>query len=370
MYGVVNEQIKLFYVGKSMYIKRKVFFLLLVVMALAINGISSDFAVIVEPDDGAKPIINFINNAKEKINIAIYQIIGYSHKMDTPILNALAAAKKRGVAVRIILNNFKNNTWPVHGKETLKKEIQWCRNNKIQYRLSSKAFSYFHNKYVIIDERKALIMTGNLTADSFPPNGNTRNFIVVDVCEAHAKYLSKLFSVDWKNARKNSAYAPKDKPADLLVNPNDGYSVYKIADEINKAKQSLDIYMMYFDESSPSKIVKAIRNAAERGVMVRLLCSSTQKLYVMRKKFGSKRKGNYKYSKYFKFIIQPRKSVLPFIHAKVFIIDSKLAILGSMNMSYTSFYRNREVSLCLSSETEVKKIQNVFDSDWRNFSKK
>tara|TARA_B100001750_G_C15302574_1_gene493044 strand:+ start:181 stop:723 length:543 start_codon:yes stop_codon:yes gene_type:complete len=55
---------------------------------------------------------------------------------------------------------------------------------------------------------------------------------------------------------------------------------------------------------------------------------------------------------------------IPLIHAKIYVIDGKCAIMGSANLTENSFQNFAEYVL-ISEETEIiKKIENDFDNFW------
>lgn len=51
-------------------------------------------------------------------------------------------------------------------------------------------------------------------------------------------------------------------------------------------------------------------------------------------------------------------------HAKLIIIDSSLAIVGSNNWTYYSLTQNRELSVLLPSSSPVAKLEEYFDKLW------
>ena len=59
--------------------------------------------LIVLPDDTAKPILDAINGAKQSLNIRMFLFT------DPTLLNAVIAAKQRGVKVRVMLNPARRN---------------------------------------------------------------------------------------------------------------------------------------------------------------------------------------------------------------------------------------------------------------------
>jgi phosphatidylserine/phosphatidylglycerophosphate/cardiolipin synthase-like enzyme len=51
-------------------------------------------------------------------------------------------------------------------------------------------------------------------------------------------------------------------------------------------------------------------------------------------------------------------------HTKLMIADSRAASVGSINLSYTSLTRNREVSVIITDADAVDALSRSFDGDW------
>jgi phosphatidylserine/phosphatidylglycerophosphate/cardiolipin synthase-like enzyme len=257
----------------------------------------------------------------------------------TPVMQALTDAannKKDPVRVRMILNNFPAgpNAWPAYGPQIITNEQNWGKSSKnITITLASAGFKFTHNKYMVIDYQTtgdqlptttSMVMTGNLTAGSFPDNGQIpgqcKNFYIQDNDSSHIAFLHNLFETDLNNATNNPqttntpTYTTPYKintnttpststsaPAfDLFVSspdaPYPANNVNNFVNFINNATEYLDIYMMYFDvynpnyngvtgEPNPNLIITAIQNAGARGVTVRILCSNLAS-QVTKNKYG------------------------------------------------------------------------------------
>ena len=301
--------------------KKSLVFLLLISMSVIAFG--ATFKVAVQPEDGVQPVIDLINKAQKTIDVSIYEMLGNpagGASLITPVMQALTNASKKGVAVRYILNNFPAGTaeqpaWPVYGPQIITNEQNWGKESNIPITLASSAFKFTHNKYMVIDygtaTQTSMIMTGNLTADSFPNNGlpvgNCKNFYIQDNDKSHIDFLHALFEADLKNAANSTANTPtymspyENNPStasasntfppefDLFVSssqaPYPQNNINNFVNFINSATETLDIYMMYFSVYNPnydgktglldpSVIVTAIQNAGARGVKVRILCSN------------------------------------------------------------------------------------------------
>lgn len=330
------------------------------------------YTVITEPEQGVGPIVSLINNAKVKVWLSTYEICCTGSNLTCqPILDALAAAKLRGVDVQLILSYglFGSSD---SARQTREYEQNLCSENNIPCVISSNAFTYFHNKYMLIDNYIAVVMTGNFTQIDFPPFGNTRNFCVVAENDYKLfNYLNTLFSADLMiNAPFNLAYTPSlgAEETELIISSALGASyaqtevIDKIVSFLGKTTSSLDIYMMYFDATCPQEIIDAIVSVANRGIPVRIILSTVQdtnaKTYqtlIATKNISS-------------VIVNSSTNPFPFIHTKVFLSDRSNIIVGSINMDNTGPISDREVDMVSSIASIVNPIQSTFDSDWAKFT--
>jgi hypothetical protein len=71
-------------------------------MAAAANSTEAENdQLIIEPNDGTKTVLSLINSASQSIDLVIYEL------SDPDIEDALSAASKRGVTVRVLLNQIR-----------------------------------------------------------------------------------------------------------------------------------------------------------------------------------------------------------------------------------------------------------------------
>ena len=56
-------------------------------------------------------------------------------------------------------------------------------------------------------------------------------------------------------------------------------------------------------------------------------------------------------------------------HAKILIVDKRVAIVGSHNLSVASCFRNFEVSNIITAPCGIARLAEVFDANWKNSQK-
>lgn len=295
------------------------FFLFLVAPAFADQ-------LIIEPDMGRKPILDAIHNAKHSIKLVIY---GFT---DEILLNALIQKKLNGQTVNIILEES-----PYKAEDENKKTIAKLNANHVPWQGTLPPHSLIHQKTLLIDGNKAIIMTFNFTRSSF--NKRTRNFgLIIDDAKRVNK-IAALFSADWNHVPTNN------KTADILVSPDNSREGLNTL--LQQAKHSIRIYAQ---DVNDFKIIGSLEKAARMGVKVEILTSKK----IRKKQAGYLTRAG----------ISIRRSQDYYIHAKVFIIDNQKAIIGSINLTRASLDDNRELSVITEDKQVIQQLNQTFNYDW------
>lgn len=130
--------------------------------------------------------------------------------------------------------------------------------------------------------------------------------------------------------------------------------VEKVIPQIEAAKQTIDIivYDWRLRPSLPthpvSLLVQALLGAQRKGVRVRALVNSAE---VQRnlKFYGIEAK-----------VLQTQK----LMHAKMMLIDSNVAVIGSHNYTQSAFTSNLEISLCCTFANKDNELNQYFTNLW------
>ena len=297
-------------------------------------GLKRVGTLIIEPSAGFSPVYGLINGARRSIDVTMYEFV------DTTAEHDLAAAAKRGVQVHVILDerekNLNSNTFSYLSSHRVK--VVW----------SSSRFTYTHQKTLIIDGSKAVIMTANLTSEYY---STSRDFLVIDTNRADVAAITTVFEADF--ARR--AVRPGDG-ADLVWSPTDSQD--KLLALINGATSSLRIYS---EEMGDTTVENALVRAAKRGVDVQVC--------------GENEDGEYDsaYAKLVRAGIQVSyysSSTGFYIHGKVIEADYGTGharmFVGSENFSRTSLDDNRELGLIISDPAVLSAMARTFAADFRN----
>lgn len=128
----------------------------------------------------------------------------------------------------------------------------------------------------------------------------------------------------------------------------------KVIPLIKQARETIDIVVYswhwYPDQigSGIQRFNNAIIDAVKKGVRIKVLANNHYTINILSQNKVKARK-----------LETERK-----VHAKLMIIDGKIAILGSHNYSMSAFTTNYEVSVIIQEEEVVKRLRQFFNNLW------
>ncbi|MEA2513414.1 MAG: cardiolipin synthase [Thermomicrobiales bacterium] len=283
--------------------------------------------IFVEPDDGRKPILDELAAARRSVDLQVYLL------SDNEIINALIAADRRGVRVRVMLEEN-----PFGGPGNQPAIFARLEDNGVEVRWSPDPYRFAHIKTFVIDDAVAIIMNLNLTKSAFTGN---REFAAITTRPAEVAVAEAIFEADWAGSAD-----PPD--GDLVVSPSS--SRRELLDLIEGAQTSLDIYAEVVRDA---EAVVALADAAERGVGVRLIVPNEKDEDLRAVLFR---------------LIDDDVAVrtLPglYVHAKLIVADERIAFIGSQNFTATSLDKNRELGLLVNDPALLHRLDQTFESDF------
>lgn len=285
---------------------------------------STKVSLIVQPGDSFFPIVNAIDKAQTSINITVF-------RMDDPIIKeAMVDAVRRGVRVRALIATSARG-WGEANKKLLKDARK--AGIEIKEPAGDSKKTRFHYKIMMVDGRQSLVFTFNPTRENLH---YTRDFGVIVYDDATTTELNRLFDADWNDA----VFTPK-KASNLFVSPYTSRAGMEAL--LSSATKSIHLWDAKVEDPAIRKI---LRDKVAAGLEVRVLGDA-------KSPFGT---GEAEPS--FKAITRFK------LHAKCVIVDGERAALGSMNLRTQSFDRRREVAIVVTDDAVVKKLSDIFSSDW------
>jgi cardiolipin synthase A/B len=285
--------------------------------------------LITEPDQGYTPIYNLLGSAKKSLDLTMYEF------RDSDAEKALIDDAARGVAVRVLLDK------QYHGGPYNQPLFDDLVKHGIKVEWASTQVAITHQKSFVIDAKKAVIMTGNLTS---PYYATSRDFAVVDTKKSDVNAIEATFALDWAN---NKGTAPTG--ADLVWSPG---SQAQLVALIGSAKHSL---LVENEEMAAPLIVSALEDAAKRGVTVQVVMTNSPS---WKTNFDALKAAGVQVRTY------KNSSKTLYIHAKIIESDTSRVFLGSENFSVGSLQHNRELGLITTSKPILQAINTTFVSDY------
>ena len=293
---------------------------------------SSALTLLTEPKQGISPILQMIGNAKNSVDLVMYEFT------DKNIADALVAAQKRGVSVRVLLNGG------YEGKIEKMNEpaYAYLQNGGVLARFTPTYFALTHQKTLVTDKNQALIMTFNFAPKYY---ATARDFGVLDKDQNDVHSIENAFTSDWNNQNTTT-----DNADDLVWSPGSDIDMLLI---IQSAKKELDIYN---EEMADQRIIGALDNAVKRGIAVKIIMTyqtAWKPAFEELKNDGAEL-----------HLFHGEKGL--YIHAKMILADQANVFLGSENFSYGSLDQNRELGIFLSDPAILNSLQKTFSEDWQN----
>lgn len=291
--------------------------------------------LIVLPDDTAKPIIDPINAATKSLNIRMFLFT------EPTLLQAVIAAKHRGVKVKVMLNPARRS-----GEAENEEARKALKAAGIDVRDSSPAFDLTHQKSMVIDDHLGFVESLNWETKDLTL---TRDYaIVTDEAEEVAE-MSRCFDADWKRVD----FAPHPK-SPLIWCPNDGRR--RLAEFIDNTKHTLWLQNERYQDQV---IIERLVRAVERGVKLRILARKPHSLKPEKLIEGV---GGLRILQDVGAKVHTLKHLK--LHAKILLADSKRAIVGSINLAPGSFDARRELAIETEDHHAVKRLEKTAQHDW------
>jgi cardiolipin synthase A/B len=278
------------------------------------------------PEAGEAPYVDALATAQHEIRVQVY-LMGYGGILDT-----LKAKAQAGVAVKVILDRAKIDTNQKYFDALVAAgaEVHW----------SDARFTFQHAKFFVVDDRVAVMSTGNYSKQF--SIDLERNFAIVDRDPADLLDLVELFDADWAGSPPTTMACTR-----MVISPINARD--RILALIASAQSTLLIESMQFADTDVRAAVKARIDA---GVDVRILLADPSWI-----------DANASAATFLRGLgVEPK--MIPHLHTKVIVADGARAYVGSENLSWTSLDKNREVGVIVTEATSIAPLVATFEADF------
>lgn len=275
--------------------------------------------LIVQPEDGVKPLIKAIDGAKRSITIVVF-------RFDLADLEkALKAACKRGVAVHALV---------AHTTSKGEKELRKLESRLLEYgatvaRTDDDMVRY-HGKLLIIDKEVLFVLGFNYTSLDIR---RSRSFGIVTRKAIAVREAQRLIQADEDRSEKFRA-----RKTDLVISPENART--RLTQFIRKARHHLFIYDSGLTDDT---MIGELQKRAKAGVRIKILGR-------LEKKWRGKR--------------LKARSLYRRLHVRAMMRDGRRAFIGSQSMRRLELDERREVGVLVRDVAIVKRLERIFASDW------
>lgn len=275
----------------------------------------------IQPADGAAPLLAAIQKAKKTIEIAIFRF----DRAD--VEKALKAAAKRGVKVHALVAYTNRG-----GQKSLRKlEMRFLEAGIVVSRTADDLIRY-HGKYLIIDRRLLLLLSFNFTHLDID---RSRGFGVITSNRRWVQEAANLFEADCKR----EAYTPGQST--FVVSPANARKV--LSDFLKRARKRL---LIYDPEISDKEMLRILEDRRKAGVEIQIIGCVDSRAELTSARLGTMR-----------------------LHTRTIIRDDRQAFLGSQSLRPAELDSRREVGLIIREAAVVHKLIQTFEADWKSRDK-
>jgi phosphatidylserine/phosphatidylglycerophosphate/cardiolipin synthase-like enzyme len=273
--------------------------------------------LLVQPDDGAVPLVKKITGAKKSVEIVIFRFD------QREVERALKTAVSRGISVQALIAHTNRA-----GEANLRKlEMRLLAAGVTVARTADDLVRY-HAKYMIIDGRELFVLAFNLTSLDIE---RSRSFGVITRNTKAVAEASRLFQADCLRH-------PYEPGLDsLVVSPANARK--QLSALIKSARKELLIYDLKVSDQS---MIRLLEERTKAGVEVRVIGKITRKVAGI--------------------------SVCPLrpmrLHTRTIVVDRKRVFLGSQSLRESELDARREVGIVFTDAKAVNQVVKVFESDW------
>ena len=293
--------------------------------------------LLVLPDDTAKPLIDAIDGAASALNIRMFLFT------DPTLIDTVIAAHRRGVKVRVMLNQARRS-----GESENEEARQKFIDAGIEVRDSNPAFALTHQKSMVIDKA-----TGFVESLNWEPRDLTltRDYAIVTTDRTEVDEMVACFDADWEHREF------KPQPGSPLIwCPNNGRE--RIAAFIDATKHTLWLQNERYQDQV---IIERLVRAARRGVKIHILSKKPHSLKADKLIEGV---GGLRILQDVGARVHALKGLK--LHGKMLLADGKRAVIGSINLAPGSFDSRRELAIVTEDHAVIRRLNETVEKDWGN----
>lgn len=280
--------------------------------------------LIVQPDEGAAPLVRAIERARKSVDAVIF-------RLELPAVEkALKAAVGRGVAVRALVAHTNRG-----GEKELRKLERRLLKAGVTVARTDDDLVRYHGKLLIIDAERLFVLGFNYSKLDIQ---KSRSFGVVTRSRKLIAEAARLIEAD------SNRQDFKPSARGLVVSPENARE--RLSRFIRKTRREL---LIYDPNVCDDEILQLMKTRANAGVRIRILGK-------LEKKWTD---AGFKVRKF------PGR-----LHVRALVRDGRRAFVGSQSLRKLELDERREIGIVIRDVRLVKRLAKVFEADWTRAKKK
>lgn len=358
--------------------------------------------------------VKLIKNADKEILFQFYKFhpdsdSGQDILNALKILNEKARTKNKKITIKFLINHREGLAAAFTSKyqkpiPAIKKTIETLGLSNLSFEYATHShglFACYHTKQIIVDGKKGMLRSGDVTHQhNYKKGALGQKEIVTLVNGQLAEAMKADFDKSWQAVKNKQIFRKKEKlPPDyfsnkawaLLLTQNSSNDILRrhpssfkkaLITEINAAKISINILTPNLNDPD---IIQALCKACNRKVKVNIVMGKyhNQKgesysimggtnIDTAIKMFKTIDLGKEQYLQIHwatdknKKVVQDRAPGT--LHAKLLLIDEKLVFTGSSPLDLQSMYHSKETNLVFHSSEKAKPYTEIFNHIFKNES--
>lgn len=317
-----------------------------------------------------------INEAKDTVHVQMY--IFALDPTTQEFVDAILAAHRRGVMVRVLVDPIGSQKYPGYRKlRSVLNEagVSWHPMLPIDlWRLQWRRPDLRnHRKIVVVDGQRAFLGSLNMIEPQYQKRrnhaaGRRWEDVMIELMGDVVTHLDAVFAVDWTSEGHEPPVEQSSQPVKEKVGDSDRINVVQVLpsgpgyetvpnlrvynDLIYQARERIVVVSPYFvpDES----LMMALTTAAHAGVEVILQVNEKGDQFMV----------NHAQQSYYTELLKAGVRILRYpapaiLHSKFLIIDGRVATVGSSNLDMRSFELNYEVTLLAARGCIVDDLERI-----------
>jgi phosphatidylserine/phosphatidylglycerophosphate/cardiolipin synthase-like enzyme len=273
--------------------------------------------VLIQPEDGASPILAAVKGAKKSIDIVVFRLDR------NEIEEAIEAAARRGVCVRALVAAVNRG-----GEVQLRRLETRLLESGITVARTADDLVRYHAKMLLVDKQVLYVLSHNYTTLDIE---HSRAFGIVTRNRAFVQEAIRLFEADVQR----QPYTPGHHA--FIVSPLNARK--QLSEFIRKVQKEL---LIYDPKVSDAQIVKILRERHKAGVDIKIIG-----------RLGKRASG-----------LTAQKLEKIRLHTRTIIRDRKQAFVGSQSLRKLELDSRRELGLIVKDPAVVNQLVATFERDW------